>query len=218
MADNIWEASGNEIIRLLQDNELKDYCFTIVGHSLGAGTACLLNIKIFQEELLRGQKVRCFAFAPPPTLARASVTPPRVQEALDCTRAYIHDSDCVPFLSVRSVQRLVGLFKAVDDRTKYIWAFRRFMIFWEWREIPEGIVTDVKLADSATGADKGVVTLEIAAAYVVWMKKNFAGSKFEAHGCDPHRLAGINLQVSEDMLTDHLVEPYEDCLDELADQ
>lgn len=217
MANNIWEASGNKITELFRTNGLEDYSFTVVGHSLGAGTACLLNIKIFEEKLLVGRKVRCFAFAPPPTFSSmGNATPPRVQDALNSTIAYIHDADCVPFLSVRSVQRLVGLFKAVDERTKDIWALRRFMIFWEWEDIPEAVIEDVKVADRDSGTEKQTEALEIAAAFVVWMKKSFS-SKFEAYGCDPRELAGINLQVSQDMLTDHLVEPYEDCLDELAE-
>jgi hypothetical protein len=219
MADNVWQASGEEILQLLQDPELKGYDLTVVGHSLGAGTACLLTVKIFFENLVQSRNVRCFAFAPPPTLSssvEATMLPARVQEAINSTVAYIHDADCVPFLSVRSVQRLVALFKAVDKNTEHIWAYRRFLMFWEWKPIPEAIVRDVKAADDLVDSGNGPTTLEIPASYVVWMKRNFTGSRFDAFGCSPKDLASINLQVSQDMLSDHLVEPYEDCFDELA--
>jgi Lipase (class 3) len=219
MAENIWQASGDEIVSLFKCQELRDFGFTIVGHSLGAGTACLLNVKIFQENLLPSRNLRCFAFAPPPTLSIGTVTPPRVQEAINSTIAYIHDADCVPFLSVGSLQRLVALFKAVDKNTEHIWAYRRFLMFWEWEEIPNAIIQDVKAAEELSGNNNNntnTVVLEIPAGIAVWMRPNFTGSRFEAFGCDPKDLARINLQVSQDMLTDHLVEPYEDCLDDLA--
>jgi Lipase (class 3) len=219
MADNIWQASGEEILQLLQVPELNDFDFMVVGHSLGAGTACLLTVKIFHEDLLPQRNVRCFAFAPPPTLStgvEAALLPPRVKKAIDSTIAYIHDADCVPFLSVRSVQRLVALFKAVDKNTEHIWAYRRFLMFWEWEAIPKAIIHDVKAADDLFDSGNNATVLEIPASFVVWMKNNFTGSRFDAFGCSPKDLARINLQVSQDMLTDHLVEPYEDCFDNLA--
>jgi hypothetical protein len=91
------------------------------------------------------------------------------------------------------------------------------MIFWEWEKIPEELVEDVKAAEKA-GRDvacDGASKLIIPAKMVVWMKKNFAGS-YEGFGCDPKDIADLNIFINQDMITDHLVEPYEDALDELV--
>lgn len=69
MADSIWSHLGDKIIQLFEeDDELKDFSFTIVGHSLGAGAACLLNIKCYKENLFGARTVKCYGFVPPPTL------------------------------------------------------------------------------------------------------------------------------------------------------
>jgi surfactin synthase thioesterase subunit len=69
MATSIWTHSGDAICQLFEkEDEVKDFSFTIVGHSLGAGVACLLQIKCYKESLLGDRLVKCYGFAPPPTL------------------------------------------------------------------------------------------------------------------------------------------------------
>jgi hypothetical protein len=68
MADNIWNESGDKIINLFNENEsIKEYTFVITGHSLGAGTASLFNVKVHLERPLGNRTIKCFAFAPPPS-------------------------------------------------------------------------------------------------------------------------------------------------------
>jgi hypothetical protein len=224
MADSIWSQSGDKIIKLFdEEDELKDFSFTIVGHSLGAGAACLLNIKCYKENLLGDRTVKCYGFAPPPTLCtdelqEGSKDAASIQKAIDNTLCYIHDNDCVPFLSVMCIRRLATLMDTVDNRTEHMWAFRRFKIFWEWEKIPQELIDDVKLAEANKEGVKscnGASRLIIPAKLVVWMKKNFAGS-YEGFGCDPSAVADLNVFCCQDMITDHLVEPYEDALDALA--
>jgi hypothetical protein len=217
MADTVWKESGKEIVKLFQKVELKDYSFTITGHSLGAGTACLLNVKCHVEQLLGDRTVRCFGFAPPPTYSYdASKMHPTVRTAIDNSLCYIHDNDCVPFLLVRSVARRLALMDTVDNRTERMWAFQRFKIFWDWEPIPNVIVNDVKLVDkhgASNGAGQtveGASKLEIP--LVFWMKKNSAGT-FETYGCNPSKVAELNIFCWPDMLTDHMPEQYEDALD-----
>jgi Lipase (class 3) len=224
MANNIWSGSGDKITRLFEDeDELKDFSFVIVGHSLGAGVACLLQIKCYKEKLLGDRTVKCFGFAPPPTfctdmLLKDSEDAASIQRAIDHTLCYIHDNDCVPFMSVMAIRRLATLMDTVDNRTEHMWAFRRFKIFWEWEMIPQELVDDVKAAEENKAAVKccaGASRLIIPAKMIVWMKKNFAGS-YEGFGCDPGAVADLNIFCCQDMISDHLVEPYEDALDELA--
>jgi hypothetical protein len=106
---------------------------------------------------------------------------------------------------------------AVDNRTEHMGVFRRFKIFWEWEKIPQEIVDDVKAAEVCKVAVKcahGASRLVIPAKMIVWLKKNFAGT-YDGFGCDPHAVADLNIFICQDMISDHMVEPYEDALDEL---
>lgn len=203
LADNIWAQSGEQIMQLFEQekDELKDFSFAIVGHSLGAGVACLLQMKCYKENLLGADRlVKCYGFAPPPTLCsdalvKDSDDAASIQRAIDNTLCYIHDNDCVPFLSVMAVRRLATLMDAVDNRTEHMWAYRRFKIFWEWETIPREIVDDVKAAEANKACVKccdGASRLVIPAKMIVWMKKNFAGS-YEGFGCDPGDVADLNI-------------------------
>ena len=219
MADNIWAQSGAKIIKLFEsDNKLKDYTFVITGHSLGAGAACLLNLKCYTEKLLGDRPVQCFGFAPPPTWCSSpdAEESTAVKNAIENALCYIHDNDCVPLLSVRCIRRLASLMDTVDNRTEHIWAYRRFRIFWEWDSIPDDIVADVKAAETVKElGSKTAPKLIIPAKMVVWMKRRPSGS-YEGFGCDPQTIADMNIFCCEDMISDHLVEPYEDALDELV--
>jgi hypothetical protein len=225
MANSIWSESGDKIIRLFnEEDELKDFSFTIVGHSLGAAAACLLTIKCYQENLLgAGRTVKCYGFAPPPTLCMdelqdGSEDAASIQMAIDNTLCYIHDNDCVPFVSTVSFRRLMTLLDTVDNRTKHMWKFRRFKIFWEWENTPQELIDDVKLAEANTEGTKrydGASSFVIPAKLIVWMKKDVTGF-YEGFGCDPRAVADLNILCCPDMLSDHMVEPYEEALDELT--
>lgn len=201
MADNVWSQSGDQITRLFEEvDEVKNFSLTIVGHSLGAGVACLLQIKCYKEKLLGDRLVKCYGFAPPPTfcsdaLSKGSEDAVSIQRAIDNTICYIHDHDCVPFLSVMAIRRLSILMDTVDNRTEHMWAFRRFKIFWEWEKIPQEIVDDVKAAEASKALVEccdGASRLVIPAKMIVWMKKNFAGS-YEGLGCTASAVADLNI-------------------------
>lgn len=220
MADNVWNESGSKILELFENNVgLKDFTFVITGHSLGAGAACLLNLKCYTEKLLGNRLVKCYGFAPPPTWCtnKDAKTDPLIQRAIDNTLCYIHDNDCVPLLSVTCIRRLATLMDTVDNRTEHIWAYRRWKMFWEFEPIPQELVGDVKAVEACKEFTRtnGASRLVIPAKMVIWMKKNSVGS-YEGYGCDPHSIADMNIFCCQDMVSDHLVEPYEDALDELA--
>jgi len=223
VADNIWAASGEKILKLFEEEELSDYSFTILGHSLGAGAACLLNVKCHFEQLFGDRVVKCFGFAPPPTLCRDGLAKDSkeaalVQKAYDNCICYIHDNDCIPLLSVVCIRRLATLMDTVDNRSEHLWAARRWKIFWEYEKIPQEIVDDVKAVEQrerAVEANKGASKLTIPTRLVVWMRQNFAGT-YEAFGCDPNAVADLNIFLNVDMVSDHLCEPYEDAFDALA--
>ena len=227
MADNIWNESGDAILNIIKDEKYKGYTFVVTGHSLGAGTACLLNLKLHVEELLESSwPIRCYAFAPPPTfLVNPNVSDdqqhhsPKIEEAIKNTVAYIHDNDVVPHLSVSAVRRLAFLFDAVDQQSAKLRFWQRWRIFYEYDEIPDnftrGVVMKAAEGMGPTRAVQGACELIIPARVVVWCDQNELG-KFEAIACDPKKVAQGHVYLSQDMLTDHLPEQYENALDALV--
>lgn len=202
MANNIWIRSGESIKELFEINpKVRDYAFTIVGHSLGAGVACLLQIKCYKEKLLGPDRVvKCYGFAPPPTFCLEGIhsdDSALIQRAIENTICYIHDNDCVPLLSVMSVRRFAGLMDAVDDQTENMWFYRRFQIFWGWKEIPTDLVEGVKFAErnkvSTMGCCEGASKLVIPAKIVIWMKRNPSTGSYDVFGCDSKSVADLNI-------------------------
>ena len=229
MAEQVWEASGEEIKALFEQDEFRDYGLIITGHSLGAGTSCLLNIKCHVDKLVGNRPVTCYAFAPPPTFypcdpdatGDGKADPPAlVKKAIENTIAYIHDNDAVPFLSISSVRKLAALLDAVDNKTEFMWFYNRWAVFHEMKEIPKDIFESVGEAAKAEAAEvDGECRMIIPARVVIWMQKDEANSKFEGYGCDATKVGKNTVFMSQDMFSDHLPEQYEDALDALlADQ
>jgi Lipase (class 3) len=124
MAERVWTVAGPRVAKLLQENE--GYELILTGHSLGAGTACLLNILLHSarvkenenededstiRDIVQKHLIRCFAYAAPPVFAPLEVVPRAVQ----ATTNYIHQEDVVPFLSVHSVRHIFSCLRVVDD-------------------------------------------------------------------------------------------------------
>jgi hypothetical protein len=220
MADNLWKCSGGEVIKLM--NDFPNYKLIITGHSLGAGTACLLNMQLHVNEVFKGRTVQCFAFAPPPTFwPCADDSDPeecdaKVKQAMQNTTAYIHDNDVVPFLSVTAVRRMVNLLDSVDNKTELIWFWKRWQIFQDFAKIPADISDSVSKAEASQDLADGECRMTIPAHCVVWCKENEDG-KFEGYACDPYKVADTDVFLCPDMVSDHLPEEYEDCLDALVE-
>uniref|UniRef100_A0A7S0ATE4 sn-1-specific diacylglycerol lipase n=1 Tax=Minutocellus polymorphus TaxID=265543 RepID=A0A7S0ATE4_9STRA len=229
MAEQVWEASGAEINKLFEQDEFKDYGLIITGHSLGAGTSCLLNIKLHVDKLVGNRPVKCYAFAPPPTFfpcnpdatGDGKADPPAlVKKAIENTIAYIHDNDAVPFLSISSVRKLASLLDAVDNNSEFMWFYDRWAIFHEMKDVPKDIFDSVdEAAKNEAEMVDGECRMKIPARVVVWMQKDEDNNKFVGYGCDATKVAKNTVFMSQDMFSDHLPEQYEDALDFLlADQ
>jgi len=193
MAENVWAQSGDFILNLLlNEEEYADYRLLITGHSLGAGTACLLNVKLHHEQILSKQnrQVVCYAFAPPPTFeycpGSSALTnrdgddkvqdDEHFQRAIQNTVAYIHDNDVVPFLSIAVVRRLALLLDTVDNQTEFLWFWKRWRIFYEYDTVPKEIADRVVEASTTKQrAVDGASELKIPARMVVWCKKKEEG-------------------------------------------
>ncbi len=79
-------------------NELLQEMFGYTGHSLGAGVAALLSLKMHQ----RAQGVKCWAFCPPGGLLSQNLS----HAAEDYCTSIIVNKDMVPRLSLKTVYRL----------------------------------------------------------------------------------------------------------------
>ena len=236
MARLVWRVCGSKIVHLFSNRiDLKDYGLLITGHSLGAGTACLLTIHLHVEKVLPNRSIRCFAFAPPPTFCYPIRTDKaimvdgsslciddRIRQAMANIVSFIHDNDVVPLLSVSSIRRLARLMDAVDNETEHIWFWKRWRIFQEYDPIPSNIIQSFQHADGnheITTTENNPKTEEfimrIPSEVVIWCRKTFTG-KFEPYICDPMKVAMGNIFVCPDMISDHLPEQYEDALDALV--
>lgn len=236
MAQNLWNHSGKEVEAVLAKHP--DYKLVITGHSLGAGTSCLLTLYLCVNDIFPEDRVvECFAFAPPPTFFQmtsddntgcnqpSGPCSAKVARAIQNTVAYIHDNDVVPFLSVAAVRRMVNLLDAVDNETEHIWFWKRWRIFYEYDPIPEKITKSVLAMEKEMSEGKSTVCLAvdgecnmtIPARRVVWCKHSCAG-RFEAYSCDPKKVAQGNIFLTPDMISDHLPEMYEDALDDILAQ
>ena len=191
----------------------------ITGHSLGAGTACLLHIKIYVEGLVPTHRVLCHGFAPPPTFCWQSTSNcDAIEKAMRHCICYIHDNDCVPHLSVATIRRLAELLDTVDNYNQRVWFWTRALIFWGWKQLPQDFIDFVTNAQRIIDASKNKsidCQLIIPAHVVVWCKKVKGG--FEAVPCRPQAISDLNIFMSEDMVIDHLPEQYEDSLDALRE-
>ena len=217
MADAVWKESGDFLTNLLQEEEYKDYDLIITGHSLGGGTACLLHVKLNVEGLVPNHRVLCYGFAPPPTFCwDAESKCDAIEDAMKHCVCYIHDNDCVPHLSVATIRRLATLLDTVDNFNEHVWFWRRGLVFWGWKPLPQELIDNVTRAQNNMDENNDQCTdceMIIPAKVVVWCKKT--NGKFDAIPCRPQTVSGLNIFMCEDMVTDHLPEQYEDALDAL---
>jgi hypothetical protein len=156
MADGVWNESGAFLNNIMQQKELKDYDLVIIGHSFGGGTACLLHVKIYVENLIPNSRIVCYAVAPPPTFCYDAKDTSKecraIAEAMKNCIGYIHANDCVPHLSVATICRLSALIYTADNFNEHVWFWKRSLIFWGWwREIPQELIDNVTNAPKCGG-------------------------------------------------------------------
>jgi hypothetical protein len=213
MAERVWDVAGSTVLALLDENP--DYEFVITGHSLGAGAASLLHILCHHNnrELVRGRKVRCFAFAAPPTFAPLEAAP---QATLACT-SYIHERDAVPFLSVDAIRHLCNCINAIEA-CALSW-MERMKIMIGYVEPSDRLIEGVQTAHSNRLTPKhGAPVLLIPAAVNIWMQESESSDDYTAKVCDSELLAKLGILVDSKMLEHHFPSRYEHALHNICSE
>lgn len=109
------ESVVKNIMRLSQESPRKG--IAIVGHSMGGGVAALTTILLSADgcpfaKLMAAGKVKCYAFAPPPTFEPLWALPAWVHGS---TYSFVFNKDCVPRACVGTVAKLYLALKEVDE-------------------------------------------------------------------------------------------------------
>lgn len=214
MAERVWDVAGPRVISLLKEHP--EYELILTGHSLGAGTACLLNVMLqsnTQKLLPRSQKVRCFAYAAPPTFTPLTVIPKAVQT----TTNFIHQNDAIPFLSVHSIRNLFSSLRAVQD---YAYSgdhemsrSERAKVALGFCAVPSPLLEAVRRVPSVK-PKTGAPCLKIPAGKTIWLRERDDG-EYEYDLYKPKTLRD-GVRVHRDMLLDHFPPRYEHALDHLV--
>lgn len=227
--DKIWEHLKVKIVDLLKANP--GFNFVVTGHSLGAGVAVLLALKIKHEQALAkldpalaSVKVSCFGFASPPVYLADPENEAVMAEAMKDTYAFIHENDVVPFCSFDSLRRMSHTIDDIDDATNMI--VGPLMAI---GKLPIGplmrrkVFKDLDL-EPAANAEK----LAIPAPYAIWMQKqseNEGGDPvYDAMFCRPEAKNGdkgtndLHVLFDDRMIADHMNPEYERALASIATQ
>lgn len=203
MSERVWDKAGPTIVKLL--NEHPTYELILTGHSLGAGTACLLTIMVQSKELVSAP-TRCFAYASPPVFAPLEAYP-----HLGTITNFIHQHDMAPFLSVYSVRHLLSQLQIIQSYayTKMS-RLERFQVAVGQTPPPPAMMDHFKQWQPFSEPLRGAPCLRIPAAKTIWLHERVKHSyDWE---CVEHQDMLQNfsdLRIHPEMLTDHFAPGYE---------
>ena len=225
-AEKVWDLGRETITKLLNKNQ--GYELVLTGHSLGAGSAALLNILLHENnsERVNGRDIRCFAYASPPVFTGEA------KKACKMCVNFIHDSDCVPFLSCDSVRHIFAGLHAIEECNLSVWT--RTRILWGSIEAIDPLTihhVENALYDNLS-VKEGAPVLLIPAHVNIWMREvahrltvkdanNLtvealvdlpASSPSNFILADSKKLAHIGISFHPSMITNHFPNGYESSL------
>eukprot|EP00980_Cylindrotheca_fusiformis_P001349 scaffold338_cov116-Cylindrotheca_fusiformis.AAC.14 len=213
MTERVWDKVGPTIQKLLEEHST--YEFIVTGHSLGAGTACLLTIMLQSKQLVHAP-IRCFAFASPPVFAPLEACP-----NLDSITNFIHEHDVAPFLSVFSVRQLLSQLKIVEDYaygSQKMSSLERLQVAVGKLPPPPGLMEHFQQWRPHSETVQGAPCLRIPAGKTIWLHHTSSGGhKFEWECITPQDMADhfSELRIHPEMLSDHFAPAYEFAFEQL---
>jgi hypothetical protein len=221
----------NAITRGLEDHPAYRLIFT--GHSLGAGIAALMAIRIHyvNHPFAQEGRLQCFGFACPPVYGQPLSSPPsmhklmgfqRVKRAIANTVCFINGEDVVPFLSIDSIRRLSDMLDKVDAVTEHLNPIDRFLIARGLKEVPKELVSIVQDGSLELNPIPGAERLKIPALVVMWMDDATARDDDDESAittdvvlCRPSKLSNLSILLADEFILDHLPPRYEERFEDL---
>jgi len=220
----IWDHLQDQIVQLLKDNP--GFELVITGHSLGAGVASLLTLKLKHERILATMdaslanvNVRCFAYACPPVYLAGAESELPMAEIMKSVYAFLHETDVVPFCSVDSLRRVAATISAVNDMTNPV---EGLLMATGRRDVPSEIVDKInEIEESDLPYAPGSEKLAIPTSYIVWVRRDGDEKDrneqpvFNAMFCRPCTQDGLDgtndltIRVDKDMISEHMMPEYE---------
>jgi hypothetical protein len=208
-------------------DKYKGYGVVFTGHSLGAGTACLLSTLISREEDIA---VKTYAFAPPPVISRGGANDFRASEFLSgkgsgkcAIFSFVNDNDVVTRSSHNEFLNMLSTITCIDSLP---WSPKERTM-----KIMQGYLTDDEMSmidnavkDKSSGFhDHDGVELVIPGD-IFWLIPKASDSKILTTGSesektlsekyemvtirDPNILFNGPIMMGDSMVTDHMVTSY----------
>jgi hypothetical protein len=212
MAERVWEKAESTVSSLLKNHP--SYDFVVTGHSLGAGTACLLTLLVQSRNLVQAN-TRCFAYAAPPVF-----TPLELAPNVDMTTNFIHQQDVVPFLSLYSVRHLFSRLQAIQSFVKdsKMTNMDRLQVAVGWKPPSHEMMTYLQTKKQSIKPIQGSPRLEVPAGKTIWLHEGRNG--YYTWDClAPKELVNHfhDIRIHPDMFTDHFPPRYEHAFEHLED-
>lgn len=154
------------------------------------------------------RKILCYAFASPAVFSNLQAAP----EAVASTTNFIHDDDCVSFLSLSNVRELLESLDAVGKNSGSFMDQLQVMLG-KKDPSPEVLAAVDRTQRTKRSSIKGAATSYVPAETVIWMRGS-TDDGYNAYLYDPTELPEIFVDV--DMLTDHFPPYYEEALKKLS--
>lgn len=197
------------MMRLSQESPRKG--IAIVGHSIGGGVAALTTILLSAEgcpfaKLMAAGKVKCYAFAPPPTFEPLWALPAWVHGS---TYSFVHNMDCVPRTCIGTVAKLYLALQEVDQLPFTI--EKRLAYIRDEAKIDEQLPDFAEIPQDMSAQ---VGSLFAVGTIIVLFRGEDGAMHCEAAA--PHMTDRII--IHPDLIHDHAVACYEKAFDDLRQQ
>ncbi|CAJ1965139.1 unnamed protein product [Cylindrotheca closterium] len=203
MSERVWENAGPIIVKLLDEHP--GYEFIVTGHSLGAGTACLLTVLV-QSKKLVSAPTRCFAYASPPVFRPIDAVPD-----INSITNFVHNNDMVPFLSIFSVRNLLSQLRSIQSFAYSTMSYQsRFRMLMGWEKLTPAIMKHHNEWKPFEVALTGAPELQVPAARTIWLQEKREGF-YDWECFTPEEMLQnySYVRVHPEMLTDHFAPSYE---------
>ena len=166
-----------------------------------------MTLKCYHDGIVGDRNVRCYAFASPKVYTLLDDAPEKCKEAIANTINYIHDDDCVSFLSGYNVRKLLQSLRAVGEAERSL--FHRIRLLTDKKELTQELIDAVERAVAEPLSDiEGAPQLYIPAEKIIWMRGS-TDAGYKAYLYKPEDLPE-GIHVDRDMLVDHFCSFYEE--------